>query len=109
MPEEGAAGKEAGTKRAEAKSSPKREMVSGLELSPIIIGYLLGLAILLIGLAGLYLDPCDDIPCCQSFFGQAIGSEKCAETTYYGERPWSVELCVLGVFFLMATRLLTKG
>jgi len=77
-------------------------------MDPKYIGYLIGIILLLVGIAGIYLDPCGNKICCQSFVQEMIRSGKCAEITYYGERPWSVEMFVAGIFVLVATRLLTK-
>ena len=79
-----------------------------LTINAKIGGYFLGIILLIVGFAGIFVSSCETMQCCQSFFAQAIRSNKCAEITYYGERPWSVEFVVAGLFAVIATRLLTK-
>jgi len=79
-----------------------------MRFNPAIIPYILAAALLIAGLVGTYIDNCADKDCCQSYMEQLTGSDHCAEKTYYGERPWSIEMIFAGLFILIASFLLRK-
>ena len=79
-----------------------------MKFNPMWIPYILVAALLIIGLVGVYIDNCLGDDCCQSYVGELSGSKQCAEKTYYGERPWSIEMIFAGIFIGIATVLLRK-
>ena len=79
-----------------------------MKLSLSTLPYILVAVFLILGLVGTYIDNCLDKECCQSYAAQISGSKTCADFTYYGERPLSIEMIVLGLFIAIATFLLRK-